>query len=394
MKDIDRLSEAFGSGDFVRPSTDEPNLVDLSRTLASLNGVAGRARTSGCDKIAAAIGEGEHYVFVLVDGLGMSAIELLPADSFLRSHLKLALVTIFPSATTAALTTVATGCWPGEHGVTGWFTYLPDHGLTILPLRFVERFSGIPLDPDEVSPDRVFTAPAQLRSFTSKVQSVVPQQQVGTVTTRHFTGGTPAIGYESLEQAVDAVIRRVHEARGRNYTYLYYPGVDSTGHALGPLDPAYHVEVARVDTQLRRLAGDLPVSARLVISADHGCIPINETNRERLTDEDGLLTTLLVLPTGEGRTTHHHLRPGREQDFLKAFRRRFGERFLLVSKQEAVALNLFGPGSLRAAAQARVGDYIALGLGYQEILPEGMPELRGDHGGLTVDEMMVPLVVA
>ena len=67
---------------------------------------------------------------------------------------------------------------------------------------------------------------------------------------------------------------------------------------------------------------------------------------------------------------------------------------MLLSKEEAVTLDLFGPGRLKAAAQARVGDYIALGLGSQEILPLEMSDLRGDHGGLAADEMMVPLVVA
>merc|ERR1712070_10546 len=47
--------------------------------------------------------------------------DCLPEDSFLRSRNKRdRLVAVFPSTTPAALTTLATGAWPGQHGQPGW----------------------------------------------------------------------------------------------------------------------------------------------------------------------------------------------------------------------------------------------------------------------------------
>jgi len=69
-----------------------------------------------------------HVVFVLCDGLGSAVLEEhLAPDSFLRRHNDAGrLRAVFPSTTPAALTTLATGLWPGQHGMPGWD--LRDHG--------------------------------------------------------------------------------------------------------------------------------------------------------------------------------------------------------------------------------------------------------------------------
>ena len=145
MSDIDRLLGWFGDGSLVRPDAALPGTVHLSRALASLAGASGIEIEPPVARIAAAIGEAEHYVLVLVDGLGMNLIDELPDSSFLRRHVAMELQSVFPSSTAPALTALFTGCWPSEHAVTGWWTYLPDAGITSTILPFIERFSERPL---------------------------------------------------------------------------------------------------------------------------------------------------------------------------------------------------------------------------------------------------------
>merc|ERR1719436_201423 len=54
--------------------------------------------------------------------MGCTVLEKhLEADSFLRKHNDAKrLVAVFPATTPAALTTLATGAWPGQHGMPGW----------------------------------------------------------------------------------------------------------------------------------------------------------------------------------------------------------------------------------------------------------------------------------
>ena len=392
MNNVGRLQALFDSGTFLHPLSDLPNFVDLTRVLATNAGASSRAeRSNGQRQIADAIGPADHYVFVLIDGMGVSAVERLPANSFIRSHMRLQLTTIFPSATTAALTSLSTGCWPADHGAPGWFTYMPDHELTAIPLQFVERVSGQPLD--GLSAPDVFLRPAHMAAFTSESQSFFPSPIAESVFSAYSTGGTPKSGFDSLTNAVDLVSIRVRNARP-TYTYAYYPALDRIGHFLGPNDPAYIAELTQIDEQLRRLAEALDGSARLVVSADHGCIPIADTDTLILRPGDELIDMLLALPSGEGRTTHYHVKAGLATEFRAQFERRLGDRYVLITREEACSLHLFGPNEPAAEARSRIGDFIAIGEGHAEILPEELGFMRGDHGGMTPDEMLIPLIVA
>src|SRR3990172_3184585 len=126
MDDLERVLGWFESGALLHPSAEAPNTVDLSRALASLAGVGGLEMSPAALQLAELIGEAGHYVFVLVDGLGMNLIEEQPTGAFLRNHLALELRAVFPATTAAALTSLATGLWPAEHAVPAWWTYLPE----------------------------------------------------------------------------------------------------------------------------------------------------------------------------------------------------------------------------------------------------------------------------
>jgi hypothetical protein len=69
--DRERLLRWFDAGELVRPDATVPNTVALVRTLAWLNGVRDAPLDEPSQRIAEAIGEAEHYVFVLADGLGL-----------------------------------------------------------------------------------------------------------------------------------------------------------------------------------------------------------------------------------------------------------------------------------------------------------------------------------
>jgi predicted AlkP superfamily pyrophosphatase or phosphodiesterase len=114
--------------------------------------------------IADVIGASEHIVFVLLDGLGMNTLSRLPQDSFLPATYRMTLSATCPSTTACALTSVATADYPNHHGITGWFTHLPELDATIIPLPFIERFSRQPLTERGLRPEDVIAAQASDRA--------------------------------------------------------------------------------------------------------------------------------------------------------------------------------------------------------------------------------------
>ena len=119
--------------------------MDLFHAMASLCGSGPSELPPEANRLREEIGEARHYLFILLDGLGMNLRNHYPRHGFFNSHFHRELRAIFPSTTTSVLVSLATGLWPAEHGITGWFTHLPAAGFTFVPLLFSERFTEAPL---------------------------------------------------------------------------------------------------------------------------------------------------------------------------------------------------------------------------------------------------------
>src|SRR5687767_1367358 len=205
-----RLDDLFADGVLVRPATQQPNLVHLIRALASLAGVTRFERSPPVQQLVDLIGPAEHYVFVLLDGLGMNILPMLPESSFVRRNLKLTLHSTCPSTTASALTSIATADWPNRHGVTGWFTYLPEHALTSMILPFAERFSAQPLSLRGIRAEDVLPLPPILPEFGEhRPLTCSPSYIANTAYNVYCRGGTAGRGYTNIENAVDQIITHV-----------------------------------------------------------------------------------------------------------------------------------------------------------------------------------------
>ncbi len=392
MSDVDRLLAWFAEGALVRPDAAQPSTVHLARALATLAGVSGIPASPPAAQIAAAIGEVKHCVFILIDGLGMNLIEALPAVAFLRRHFVLELQAVFPSSTAPALTSLATGCWPAEHAVTGWWTYLPDAGLTSTILPFVERFGGRPLEELGVSANAVFRTPSLLPRMRDAA-SWMPAPIAGSIYSRYFTGNTPTRGYRRIGDACAAIAERIAATAGATYTYFYIPDLDNAEHEHGPDAPEIGRVLQRLAAEIERLAEALPGSARIVISADHGQIAIPPPARHALTAKDPLLRSLRHPPTGDYRVPLFHAADGAGDDFAAEFRARFGETWALLRVGDADELRLLGPEPIGDETRRRLGDYLVIGAGAEAILYVPDAPMRGYHGGLSAAEMRIPLIV-
>ncbi len=393
MSDVERLRSWFDEGRLVPVQFDAPGTVHLGRAMAQLCGVPGIELDAPTRRIAVEIGEAEHYVFVLVDGLGMNLIETLPADAFLRSHVAMELRSVHPSGTPSGLTSLATGLWPGEHGVVGWYEYLEARDMSVITLPFVERYSRRSLSKLSVGGEELFGVPSLLPRMRRDVASFVPKEINGTVYSRYFSGEQPGYGYTRLANAADQVARRIERAARPTYTYVYVPFVDRAEHAHGVFSDEARRALHRADGDLARLAESVPAGTRIAVTADHGQIDVSDADTCELPDGDPMLELLRAAPSGDPRVPLFHARPGREAAFEAMFRDRFGERFALLTAEEVASMELLGP-VISTTTRAVLGDYAAIP-GTASVLrhrPESA--MRGYHGGMTAAECRIPLIVA
>jgi len=392
--DVARLHGWFEEGRLLRPSADVPNSVALARWLAAACGAPDVALDPASQPIGDAVGVADHYVFVLADGLGMNLVNAQPGGSFLRDHAVMTLQAVYPPSTAPALTSIATGLWPAQHAAVEWFVYFPARRLTAVLLPFVERYTKAPLAQLGLTADEVFPHPSLLNSFLRDVMSYLPQYIAGSTYSQYFSGGAPVAGYQHLDGACAAIAARIRSAGRPTYTYLYVPYVDAAEHEHGPASDAVRNVLQHFDHAMARLDASLPPAARIVITADHGLTFIEPDRQCLLDDGDELLDALLAPPAGEARLPMFHVREGLRDRFVDTFHRRFTDAWALLSSDEADELRLFGPRPLSGESRRRIGDFIAIPGGADAILYRPETPMLGHHGGLTADEMLVPLIVA
>jgi hypothetical protein len=331
--------------------------------------------------------------------LGINLANRLPQSALVRSHRKLELQSLFPSTTAAALTTVATGQWPAQHGVLGWWTRLPEFNLTATILPVVERFSHQPLATMGVSADYAFPVRAYHAAMRHEPLSFVPEKLVNTLYSTYSRGGTGGRGYRAIDAAVEQIIQRIHHAPAPTFAYLYIADVDTLAHFRGWDHEDVIALATWLDAHLARIPESLGKKARLIVSADHGQTKVPLRDRLALYDDDPLMKLLVAPPSGNPLTPFFHVHPDQHSAFRDIFQGRYADQLILLSAEEANELRLFGPEPLSDTARRRLGDFLAIPLRpitlkhYERGTVPASDDL-GSHSGLTPDEMWVPLVIA
>lgn len=401
LRDLDQLLAAFKSGELLRPSPDILNLVDLANATALLAGADDLDLTSGARHLADLIGPSRHFVFILADGFGMNFLEAMDNEAFAPTHLSAELQTVFPSTTSAALTTLATAKWPGIHAVLGWFLYLPVIDAVTTILRFIRTSDGTSLSRLGVRPDRAFPQPSWMSRIQREPLSLFPENILPTTYSSYFVNETQSQSYKHLKHATDKIIKRITEADGPTFTYLYWPNIDSACHEHGTHHLKTRSSVTEMDQELLRLSKSLPENTRIVLTADHGLLDANETQTHWIEPGDELASCLSREPSGDAREVYFSLRRGQGPRFRDRFYNRFENRFVLLTVEETVEIALFGPGPLSTESRERLGDLVAISLGADAIryrythlkLNALEKKYASHHSGLTPDEMRVPLIV-
>lgn len=197
----------------------------------------------------------EKVVLLIIDGLRPDAIRrtVMPSLTTLveRSWSAAHAVTISPSVTVAALTSLATGVSPATHHLIepGFRTLGMFAGMTLLPSHLRRNGKRVTIVANDI--------PAP--------QLVLARTLLGIVGAVDLVQGGP--------RPVDVAERAVKEItqKGTGLTVVYLNDCDRAGHAEGWMSPWYLSEAARVDDAVAALA---PIADQddtlLMICADHG----------------------------------------------------------------------------------------------------------------------------
>ena len=131
----------------------------------------------------------------------------------------------------------------------------------------------------------------------------------------------------------------------------------------------------------------------LAVTGDHGMVGVDRIF-DADTDED--LQRGVLLLGGDARSRHVYARPGAADDVLATWRAVLGEDAWVLPRDEAVGRGWFGP--VAEAFRDRIGDVVMAARGtaavVRSIAEPHISKLPGQHGSLSAEEQLVPLLLA
>lgn len=356
-------------------------------------------------------------VMVLVDGLGWQMLReraghtpnlrrLLADSNYLH--------TCAPSTTAAALTTLATGVYPGAHAMVGYAVrdpllrghlgagHVPGPG-DVFDLITFKNSSHDPLTWQSV-PTLIERANAKANAGCG------PQLGAVSIGRSKFAGsglslaawrGFKHIGVDALDQRPYQAYRAIKE--GAKLVYLYVGELDHAGHNHGWHSDKWLEALEALDAMVGQLFRRLPAGTRIVLTADHGMVDTGRHHRIDLAKEKELAKDVVAV-AGESRFLQLYVaddvaveNSGREelaQSVAKRWAEFLGDRAIWVGTDPAPLMGPLSPG-----ARAAVGDVlVALNDNWtvvdSRVQSFHATQLIGVHGSLTPVELEVPLIKA
>ena len=381
------------------PNYRDGSIVNLMQSILAGLGApeAGGAHRHLPELAPDEIADARHVVLLVVDGLGQAQLESGPAPA-LRESLRGTMTSVFPSTTASAVTTLLTGLAPVEHAVTGWFTWLAEIGSVVAPLPFITRAGRTSLTELGVVPGDIFVGPTVFERVHADCHTVQPADLVGSEYSRAHTRGAAPTGFRRLDQLVEGIAGIVRNAARRTYVSAYWPVLDTLSHRFGASSSRARRHLAAIDAHFERLRDSLAGSgALLVLTADHGFVDIRPESRLDAGSLPGLAPMLSRPLCGEPRIAYCYVREAHRVDFAQRAEDALAGAGQVVESASMVEDGWFGLADPHPRLLERVGDYaLVMRDGYaitDRIAGEKRFRQIGVHGGVSRDEMRVPLVV-
>ena len=320
----------------------------------------------------------ENIVVILLDGMGKSILEKnLSPKGFFHTHLKTTYSSVFPPTTVAATTSVANGLNPCEHGWLGWDCYYPeiDKNVTV----FLNTETGTK---NQAADYPVAWKYCGYESVVSRIRAKGGNAYEVTPFVEPFPDDFEKICKE---------IRDLCKKPGKKYIYSYWNEPDHIMHEKGCYGAEAVQTIRILEQQVQQLCEELE-NTLVIVTADHGHM---DSEGVSITDYPSIMECLVRMPSIEPRALNLFVRKEKRQQFEYEFKKEFGDKFLLWTKEQVLQSKIFGTGAAHPQFEKMLGDYLAIAVDDLAIYStkEEADFFIGVHAGLTEEEMTMPLII-
>lgn len=421
MKTLDLLQDSSSDAltallpdSFVVPRYDGLSVGNVSATIGSLLDVeVGTLPALDGRLWSHLVGDGiDRVVLFIVDAIGWHRTQAaLEADAETQDWLRhidatvAPMTGIFPSTTSATLTTLWTGVPPAQHGLVGFTLWLREIDVVgnMIAMRPRNRQLSGTLFNAGLDVETFLPVPSLGQQLAD--QGVALHVHIGAeirnsgLSQLHFAYATSLTGYAGLGDCMELVRQRLEETTGqRAVIAAYWPSFDTLSHLRGPAPTNWDAEWRVFMHALREVFWEkLSRRARertaAVILADHGHSTIRQESYVLLDEHPKLADHLLIRPTGDPRAAYLHVRSDRQAAVRDYVETQLGDAFYVLDTIHALDAGLWGPGEVMDEVPARIGELLLLARGEHALFSSQREyPLYGMHGSLTPEEALVPWI--
>jgi len=413
--------EAQQQGEFIYPQFEDYCFTSIPPAVEYLFGLRKSSPLSGVFQ-AAGLNPGEplKVILLLIDGFGFrqwtAFRDRFPFLKNFTERGRLApLTAVFPSTTSAAITTISSGVPPREHGLLEWRLYIEELDRVILTLPFSLVDKSTPRDSllrSGADPRILFDG----RTFYEKLSEsgihsylMIQDYMSNSAYSRMIKKGSTPFEYSFLADMLVNLRHKLDEVSAPAYFNVYWSSIDSMAHEYSPSSEQslaemngffYLIQKEFIEKLPRRTAEQTV----LIITADHGQVAVNP--------EDTIYLDLFsegvenlgvsaagnrILPWGSPRDLFLNIREDKLEKVSRLLMRKLKDQAAVLRLDYAVERQLFGTGPSHPHFPSRLGNLLVLPLKNNTVWFEHFKgdrfDLRGMHGGLSPDEMLIPLGV-
>ncbi len=388
---MNNLKEYIKSENLVFPNYDNLNIIDLMETIYSRFGYKIKNNTKN-NYLNNIIPNNKHYLFILSDGTGSNLINKLNKNSILKKNLKCNMLTVFPSTTGCVLTSIVTAKYPETHGIWGWFNYNRSLKRDYYPVLFLDRKSERSLIEFEIKPEDIFKEKSLLNELDAKVNILFPNYICDSIYSKFVGSDSIRHSYNSFKD-IEEKIKSICEGDQSSYTYLYLPDIDSIEHENGIDSKKAIDKLNEIDLLVKNISKNKNLT--IIFTADHGQTNIND---DIILDFKKYNKFFYAYPSIDFGTASYYVKKGEEKNFENNFNKDFADKMILFKTEEFLNNNMFGVGKISKYAKSNLGEYISLCkngkyLINTENIDSYFGKIKGNHSGLTKDEMLIPLII-
>lgn len=336
----------------------------------------------------------KNVVLIVLDGMGTDMMERnLSPMSFLRRHFTENLTSVFPSSTAAAMTSYYTGVSPNEHAWLGWSLFFKEFCRTVDVFTNLDSYTKTPVASANAAE---FVMPYET-IYQDIADSIVGDVQPFTITNEKVNIAEKGNIHKTADkfERVCELIKMICMTNQNTFTYVQWNSPDDIAHKDGVAGEKTAAALKSVNKQLETLCKDL-TDTLVIVSADHGMKDITEEIKINYIPD--IMECLVIPPFVESRAAACFVKNDRRTDFERAFHNHLGNDFILLSKNDILTKGILGEGRTHPKITDFIGDYMICAIAdknvkYLTLNAKPKPAHAADHGGLTEEEMTIPLII-